>query len=236
MNKLETAISGIIIQKFKRLKNYARLSQNGTVSKSYISKFLPDNPVILEAGAHIGKDTLEMANFWSKGTIHAFEPVSYIFSQLKKNTNHLDNVKCYPLALGKRTGSHEMHLSSGASDGSSSLLKPKEHLNMHPDVLFSNKIHVNQITIDCWTQQNNIQIVDFLWLDLQGYELPVLKAAQTILPKVRAVYTEVNLIENYSGCDLYPDLRNWMAEMGFKTEREALAWSDGGNVLFVRDG
>jgi FkbM family methyltransferase len=230
----DLAIPGLIIQKLKSLKNKINPSQPGTVPKSFIKKFLPDNPVILEAGAHKGTDTVEMANYWLKGIIHAFEPVPSIYSQLTQNTKHLDNVKCYPLALGSRTGPSEMYLSSGASDGSSSLLKPKEHRKIHPDVFFLEKIQVQQITIDCWAKQNNIQNVDFLWLDLEGNELSALKKSQTILHHVKAVYSEVNLVENYKGCALYPVLRNWMADMGFTAQKEAMAWSSGGNVLFVR--
>ena len=38
----------------------------GEAPKEYIASFLTKNPVIIEAGAHIGLDTVEMSKFWPK--------------------------------------------------------------------------------------------------------------------------------------------------------------------------
>lgn len=188
----------------------------------------------MEAGAHIGIDTLEMAKIWPSGTIHAFEPIPQLFSQLETNASDKKNIKCYPLALSHTVGSSKMYVSSGSSDGSSSLLPPKEHLTEHPDVEFRSTIPVKNITLDVWAERHSITHVDFLWLDVQGHELSVLKAAQNILRTIRAIYTEVLLIESYEGGALYSELRSWLESYGFRIEREALPWPEGGNVLFVK--
>jgi FkbM family methyltransferase len=206
----------------------------GRISKNYISKYLPDNPIVLEAGAHIGKDTFELSKLFKKGYIHAFEPVPSILEQLKLNTSALTNVSVYPLALSDKDGYTEMFISSGRSDGSSSIMQPKEHLNIHPDVHFDKKITVPTVTIDTWAQSNNISKIDFLWLDLQGHELAVLKASPTILKTVKVIHTEVSLVENYEGNPIYKDLKDWLHTWGFKVAKEAIAWSDGGNVLFIK--
>lgn len=114
----------------------------GTVSKNYISKYLPNNPVIIEAGAHIGLDTCEMAKMWPGAKIFAFEPIPELFQKLVKATSSFPNVKCFQMALGDETGFCNINQSSGASDGSSSLLEPKEHLAHHPEVLFQNQLEV----------------------------------------------------------------------------------------------
>ena len=49
--------------------------------KHFIAQFLPENPVILEAGAHVGTDTVEMVNLWPKCTVYAFEPVPELFDK-----------------------------------------------------------------------------------------------------------------------------------------------------------
>jgi tRNA isopentenyl-2-thiomethyl-A-37 hydroxylase MiaE len=127
-----------------------------------------------------------------------------------------------------------MYVSGGVSDGSSSLLPPKDHLADHPDVTFEKKIRVECTTIDEWIKSNNIEKVDLLWLDMQGHELNALKAGLVTLEKVQAVYTEVNLKEVYDGAPLYGELREWLEERNFKVEVEEIPWEDGGNVLFVR--
>lgn len=218
----------------RKFKNKISKNNLGTVSKSYISKFLDEEPIIVEAGAHVGTDTVEMAKRWPKGKIFAFEPIPELYQRLVENLKGFGNVKCYKLALSHKTGSSIMFVSSGFSDGSSSLLKPKEHLQIHPDVKFHKKIRIQTTNLDDWVEEQGIKRIDFLWLDIQGSELDVLKNAGKILRKVKVVYTEVHLVENYKHGVLYSDLRKWMEAIGFKVDREEIAWDDGGNVLFVR--
>lgn len=206
----------------------------GEIPVKYIAQFLPSDPVILEAGAHIGVDTLNMAKYWPRSTIHAFEPVPDVYEKLIEHTASTANIFCYPLALSNVNGDTDLFVSGGESDGSSSLLPPKEHLNVHPSVSFDNKIPVKTVTLDDWARANNIKKVDFLWLDLQGLELKVLKTGTELLRSVRAIHSEVSLVENYEGGELYSVLKEWLESKGFRVVREELPWVDMGNVLFVK--
>jgi 2-O-methyltransferase len=219
--------------KLKIIGTYENFLGKGVIPKKYFVQFLPENPIILEAGAHKGKDTVEMAMLWPAGTIHAFEPVPALFKKLENNTRNLKNVHCYQLALGNNRGREIMYLSSGASDGSSSLLPPKEHLNIFPTVYFDEELTVNTMTLDGWAESNNIQNIDFMWLDLQGMELNVLKSGKNILQTVTAIYTEVSSIEAYKDQTLYSDLNEWLTSNGFYIEREVVD-KGGGNVFFIR--
>jgi len=213
---------------------YQRLTGKGVIPKKYFRSFLPKNPVILEAGAHKGSDTVELAKMWPEGTIHAFEPVPDLFKKLVKKTRNYDNVVCYQLALGNATGPDTMYISTGASDGSSSLLPPKKHLEIYPTIYFDDKIQVSIVTLDEWADKNNIKTVDFLWLDLQGMELKVLQSGCTILKTVKAIYSEVSSIEGYEHQNLYSELQDWLEKEGFHVEREAVENGEG-NVFFLRN-
>jgi FkbM family methyltransferase len=212
------------------------VSYNECINKNHIRRYLPQAPVIIDAGAHVGGDSIEMCRLFPGSVVHAFEPVPAIFERLKYNTRKFDRIHCYQLGLSNQTGVQELHVSSGASDGSSSFLQPKDHLTDHPDVFFEEDITVHAITLDDWAASANINHVDMLWLDMQGYELEVLKASTAILPTVKAIHMEVSLRSTYDGVPLYHELREWMAEQGFRVEVEALpvGW-DMGNVLFVRN-
>lgn len=208
--------------------------RKGYIDKESLVAMLPFDPVIVEAGAHVGYDTIEMAKLWSNGTIYSFEPVPNLFSILEKSTCQYTNVYRFNVALANHTGQAKLFVSSGKSDGSSSLLSPKEHTVVHPDVYFEKEIVVKTTTLDDWAEQQKIAKVDFLWLDLQGFELAVLKAMPRIMPSVSVIHTEVSLIEVYDGVPLYPELRNWLELQGFHVVREELPWRDMGNVLFAR--
>jgi 2-O-methyltransferase len=206
----------------------------GEIPKKYIAEFLPENPIIVEAGAHTGVDTLEMSKLWPQGHIYAFEPIPLIFKSLRENTLKLRNVTCCPIALSDSTGTAKIFVSGGDSDGSSSLLAPKEHLIKHPKVTFADETEVDTETLDHWALERNIDRVDFLWLDMQGYELNMLKAAPIMLESVCVIHAEVFLNHSYEGVPLYTEVRQWIESKGFEVRYEALPWEDAGNVLFVR--
>jgi 2-O-methyltransferase len=218
----------------KIVGTYHRIIGKGIIPKKFFKPFLPKNPIILEAGAHKGNDTLELAKLWPEGKIYAFEPVPTLFAKLKRKTRNFTNVFCYQLALGAKSGNDKMYLSTGASDGSSSLLPPKQLLTIFPTVYFDTKIQVEILTLDDWSKENDIKTIDFLWLDLQGMELKVLKSGRSILKTVKAIYSEVSSVEGYENQNLYSELRSWLENEGFHVEREAVENGEG-NVFFLRN-
>lgn len=220
---LQKRISGTIIK-------------NESISKIYIKKFLPYAPIIIDAGAHIGADSVEMCRFFKKPQIHSFEPVPTIFRSLQHNVRKYKNIQTYQVALSNKSGEAELNISSGGSNASSSLLKPDTHLVDHPDIFFNEIIRVKTITLDEWAKNNNISNVDFLWFDLQGFELEVLKASEVIFPTVRMVHMEVNMRSTYENTPLYSEVKTWMESKGFRVDKEAIpdGW-DMGNVLFVKE-
>ena len=195
---------------------------------------LGDSPTIVEAGAHKGLDTLYLSRLFSRGTVHAFEPVPELFGKLRRRTKGVANVRTYNAALGARSGQATLHVSGGRSDGSSSLLRPTGHLDVHPRVTFTASLQVPCVSLDDWARQHGIAKVDLIWFDLQGIEFDVLSASTLVLPTIKAIYTEVSLAEMYEGSCLYPDYRRWLESQGFNVIAEDLRWADMGNVLFVR--
>lgn len=222
--------------RFLQTRFSKKVVENEKINKVYIKRYLPNNPVIIDAGANNGGDSIEMARLYrSRAKIHAFEPLPAAFQELQRNIRRYKNIKAYRLALSNKNGEQELYVSSGASTGSSSLLKPDTHLQDHPDVLFQETIKVKSVTLDEWAKQNDINSVDFLWFDLQGFELEILKESKIIFPTVKAVHMEVSTKNTYEGVTLYPETKLWMEKNGFYLDIEAIpeGW-DMGNVLFIR--
>jgi FkbM family methyltransferase len=201
------------------------------ISKKYIATFLPPNPIVVEAGAHKGVDTIAMAVLWPHGVIHAFEPLPDVFALLKKRTAEFANVRCYQLALSETSGKATLY-KIGQRTPASSLLEPNQ-LGLYPGEIIE-PITVDTITLDDWYLVYKVPTIDFLWLDLQGFELAVLKASPKILSAVKVIHTEVNLIERYKHMPLYAEVRTWLEAHGFHVQHEAIGKKKWGNVLFVR--
>lgn len=219
-----------------RAIRYVRHRDNIPYEK--IAAYLPPNPVILEAGAHNGSNSVEIAGFWPGGILHAFEPVPAAFEMLTAEAKRFDGrIACYPSALGPKKDRMTMHLSGDGSVGScqsSSLLQPAAgHEAEYSFITFEKLIEIEVTTIDDWAAENNITHVDFLRLDMQGYELEALKGASRILESALAIQLEVSNIRLYQNAPLYPEVRDWMDRAGFRPRIEAI-FRVGGNVLFLK--
>lgn len=208
----------------------------------HIKPYLPSSPIIVEAGAYKGKETVKLATHLPQSMVHAFEPVPEIFEQLKTNTAHLPNIRCYPIALSNKTGTMAMHLSEhpdrpGITSQGNSLLAPKERLALSP-LIFPRTIKVPTFTLDDWARQNNIDHVDLLWLDLQGYELAVMQSSPKIFSTVQIILTEVEFTQAYEGQPQYPQVRAWLESQGFtmigKDFPDNPTWFFG-NALFIKN-
>lgn len=202
-----------------------------------IAPYLPSDPVVLEAGACDGTDTVRFAQRWPGGIVHAFEPVPELYAEVRQRTAHLPGVRLYLLALSSQGGSAVLHVvdpGPGSNRGTSSLL---EHLQTPPDLqdpAYSRDVEVQAVTVAGWAEAEGVDRIDFMWLDMEGMELSVLKSAGPVLRTVRAVCMEVTREENQAGTPLYGEVVGWMKEQGFRAAIDRVTlWF--GNILFVRD-
>lgn len=204
--------------------------------KAALARLLPADAVIVDAGAHVGADTREFSALLPRGRVLAFEPAPDLYALLRTNTAGIANVQVEPLGLSDQPGRVKLHISSGSSDAASSLLPPKEILAFHPGNRFERAVEVEVVRLDEWLTAQGIAMVDMLWLDLQGYELAVLRSMATWLPAVSFLFIEVSLTEVYEGVPLYPEVRAFLAAQNFDVVFEQLPWPDAGNVLAVNRG
>jgi len=239
------------------------LSQQPSFDLEILAPYLPPNPIIIEAGAHKGVDTLNMAQRWPEGTIYAFEPlpenyralintlsgvtnpdqISYNLEPVPKGYqpsaktfSELPNVKLFPLALSKKSGKAYFYVGINNS-GASSLFKPNDFLHQH--VAFKQEpTVVETITINQWASKEKIDHIDFMWLDMEGGELDALISAENLLPTTSAVYTEINFKEFRLGNCFYDEVKSWLEARGFVETWKFVAKQEGddwqGNALFTR--
>lgn len=184
----------------------------------FVSPYLSKNPVIVEAGAYDGSESISMAKYWPKGKVYCFEPFPQIFKQLAVRTARYANIKAYQIALADISGKLPFylgHFKDNNPSASSSLLPAKEHRDFVHSIVFDEWIEVEAISIDDWAKLEKIHYIDFMWLDMQGYELNTLKASH-LISNIGAIYMEVTFIEAYEGQYTYGDVKNWMQENGFE--------------------
>ena len=80
---------------------------------------------------------------------------------------------------------------------SSSILEFGKHAKLYPEIKYEKKIKVKSKTLnEIFENKYSLKNYNFINLDIQGAELLALIAADKILDKIDAIYTEVNLDES----------------------------------------
>jgi FkbM family methyltransferase len=202
-----------------------------------IAQFLPYAPVIFEAGGHYGIDTIKIAKRWPRGTVISFEPNPNAFKLLSEATQDTVNIHAYNLAVNTYNGTAILNICYGTngnevlSEGASSLLEPSEWMKIHYK---GPKVEVPCVVLDDWCQSHEIDHIDFMWLDLEGLELQVLKSSPRILEKVNVIYTETNFLEFRLGMTQFTDLKTHLENSGFKMLSHWYYEGLQGDAIFVK--
>jgi hypothetical protein len=121
--------------------------------------------------------------------------------------------------LGSEKKIATMNLSSNNLE-SSSLLKPKLHLEHHDHVKFEGTEEVEVDLLDNY----ELSDVNFMNMDVQGYELEVLKGAKETLKQIDYVYCEVNRGELYENNAMIEEIDEYLGTYGF--ERVETHWPE----------
>jgi hypothetical protein len=139
------------------------------------------------------------------------------------------------LSMGFRHFSPSAH-SLSLAYASTYLLDPapaEALLREFPGIRFGTTRTVPMSTLDSWAEFNRIDRIDFIWFDMQGYELRALEGAHRLLPTTSAIQFEISNISLYEGAPLYDEVKARMDAWGFRPAVEAF-FRVSGNVLFVR--
>jgi FkbM family methyltransferase len=186
--------------------------------------------VIFDVGANIGQTANYFIDHFPDSNIYCFEPVKATYQELISNISN-KNIYTFNQGLGSAIQEHTIHLND--LNGCSSL--------KGNDGRFFNTEVVNINTAQNFFIQNQIKDVDLLKMDVEGYELEVLKGFGALLKtNVKMIYAEVGFDKNDPYKTYISDLLAQTIDSGFVTSGfyEYYRWGNGKfkffcNVLLV---
>jgi FkbM family methyltransferase len=197
--------------------------------KNLIKKYDINIKGVIHIGAHFGQEFKTYENLNIKN-IMFFEPLPNNFFNLKNNVG--DGAILINKALGNFVGNVEMNVEEANNGMSSSILKPKLHLEQYPWITFNDKVMVEIDKLDNYIGES--ENYNFINIDVQGYELEVFKGGSNFLNHVNYIMTEVNNSELYENCAKVKELDDYLSTYDF--ERVETAW-DGvtwGDALYIK--
>ena len=164
------------------------------------------NPVVYEFGACDGYHTNELINILrtmgKPFVYHAFEPVASLIPSIQNACrNHIGLFSLHQCAVGAKSESgKKLYQSSNQYYGSSSLRKPKKVYEFWGDMTFE-ETTCEVTTFDDHTKIAGLSdsIIDFVWSDIQGAEIDLIKGGVESFKRVRYFFTEFNNHELYEG-------------------------------------
>ncbi len=172
--------------------------------------YLREGMVYMDCGANIGNHTLFFARVANAKKIFAFEGHPRTFGILNKNIelNALQNcVETYNCVLGEKQGRAKIQHEEPTNIGETSFCEDE-------------KGDIKMICIDdiTWTEK-----VDFVKMDVEGFEYHVLRGMRKVLQNSQPILW----IESFP--DKYPRVTTFLQEMGYRQEHML----PGFNYIFV---
>jgi FkbM family methyltransferase len=171
---------------------------------NYINTFI-------DVGANKGQFSLLVNSLFPKKNILAFEPIKSEYLIYKKIFNNNRNIRCFNFGLGNKIETQKLYLTK--SFDSSSFLKPSKIQNN----LFRNTNIVSTETVKIKKLSrflNKLKKPIFLKIDVQGYELEVLKGAD--LNHIQYIYLEGSYVKLYENQPLIKDIVKYLSNKNFK--------------------
>ena len=138
-----------------------------------------------------------------------------------------EKAKLFQLALGNENKPVKMYVETVNHGMSSSILKPQKHLEQFPQIVFDQDEIVEMVRLDDFLSEK--ENYNFLTIDVQGYELEVLKGSRETLTYISGILTEVNRDELYSNCVRVEQLDDFLKDFDFdrvETNWEGGTWGD----------
>jgi FkbM family methyltransferase len=162
--------------------------------------------IIVDIGAYAGEFTTLVKNVFPKACVLMVEPLPGMQDELARICASDRTISLRQTLLGRQ---NQLAVPFHTSETASSVLGDTGNAT-------DPSISLPMTTLDTLTVDTPFEEPDLLKLDVQGYELEVLRGGERTLASAQAVLMEVNLIEIYTGAPLIHDVIAFMVQREFR--------------------
>ncbi|RPI95339.1 MAG: FkbM family methyltransferase [Chloroflexi bacterium] len=169
---------------------------------------------VVDIGANRGQFALISRRIFPQAEIHAFEPLEEPARTFKTIFGNDPNVHFHPYAIGREEKTSTIHVTK--DDDSSSLLPvTPAQSSMFPGAAEKETRQVTVLPLSRALGEACLPPDSLLKIDVQGFELEVLKGCEDILDRFSHLYIECSFIELYEGQALAHQVIAWLEKRNF---------------------
>jgi FkbM family methyltransferase len=166
-----------------------------------------NDPIIFDVGANVGNYTEELYSKFPNATIYSFEPAKDAFLILSKRFKKIRNIRLANIGFGDENEIKQLFTYKNQSSS--------EHASIYKEVITETHqsknvdcVNVNLQTLDTYCAENNIDRINFLKIDTEGYEFKTLIGAKELLKHdridiIQFEFNEMNVIARVFFKDFY---------------------------------
>ena len=206
----------------KKDKEINELSFDEIIKK----KILKSDPLIIDIGANKGQSIEKFSNLFDKSVIHSFEPVTKEFDELKKKFGGKKNIFLNNYAIGDKKEKKYLNITAKTENssfnkinlGTDWIKKRSKEYSVNENEYIEHQQEVDLDTLDNYCNENNIDNIDILKIDTQGYEDKVLEGCFKLIQKnkIGIIITEIMFDNVYDKYFSFSDIEKFLIPNNFR--------------------
>ncbi len=163
---------------------------------------------VFDVGAYRGDFADLCVKYFSNSKVACFEVLEHQVDRLRTLASKNHSIQVFPTLLGSEI---QEKVQFNQAETASSVLV--EQVPQNFPVKSYPMTTVDEIVQQYFTGKSP----EFLKLDVQGYELEVLKGAEKSLQEIQVILAEVNLLDIHQNVPLLSEMISWLNERGWET-------------------
>ena len=175
---------------------------------------------LLDVGSHHGEYILGIKKNFNVKNIYGFEPNPVSFKMLKKNLIKFNEIKISNFGIGDLNESKILNQNIESSSSSINSLNQNSKYYKKKYFIFNflklkkvtNPINIKTIRLENFLKEQNINKIDLLKIDTEGYELKVIKGLGDSILKINIIHLEHHfddmILKNYKLGDIHDYLNS----------------------------
>lgn len=152
------------------------------VSKEKLYRMINENNIVIDIGTNVGEVLMNFAKLVGNGgAVYGFEPDTINYNRCVENLNlnNFKNIYLEKLGLGHTKGKFKLIVNTPSNRGGNRIVS-----TINTD---NNLEEIDIITLDEYIENKQIHSINLIKIDVEGFELNVLKGAVNTLRKFKPI-------------------------------------------------